>query len=226
MSTTYFVNNNPIQNTRLNKTIDQLYESSCRNYSDIYEHVPVLKNYASLEGVYSVAEFGVRDTSHSSVGLMKGLIEGKMRDGKDRKYLGVDISPCEYLYMSEIAKVFDIDYTFEVANSATYKFKESVDLLFIDSFHTYPHLKRELNTSHSFVNKYILMHDSSIDEFTSECVRCNMDVEKVSEETGYPIDELVMGLWPAIEEFLKENPEWKLKERYTNNNGLTILERI
>ena len=33
------------------------------------------------------------------------------------------------------------------------------------------------------------------------------------------------GLWPAIEEFLTDNHEWYLKERFENNNGLTILER-
>jgi hypothetical protein len=36
---------------------------------------------------------------------------------------------------------------------------------------------------------------------------------------------LVFGLKKAIDEFLLENPEWKLLEKFTNNNGLTILER-
>ena len=35
------------------------------------------------------------------------------------------------------------------------------------------------------------------------------------------------GIWPAIEEFLNENKEtWTLKERFRNNNGFTIIERI
>jgi hypothetical protein len=29
----------------------------------------------------------------------------------------------------------------------------------------------------------------------------------------------------AIIEFVKKNPEWYIKERFTNNNGLTILAR-
>ena len=33
------------------------------------------------------------------------------------------------------------------------------------------------------------------------------------------------GLWPAIEEFLEANSNWELHERFTNNNGLTILKR-
>jgi hypothetical protein len=128
--------------------------------------------------------------------------------------------------MSEIAKVFDIDYTFEVANSATYKFKEPVDLLFVDSWHIYGHLKRELETSHSYVNKYIIMHDTQIDKLVGESVRCEQNIEKQSEESGYPVEEIVQGLWPAIEEFLEKNPEWRIKEVFENNNGLTVLEKV
>ena len=32
------------------------------------------------------------------------------------------------------------------------------------------------------------------------------------------------GLWPAVEEFLTQGT-FRLKERYENNNGLTVLER-
>jgi hypothetical protein len=45
-------------------------------------------------------------------------------------------------------------------------------------------------------------------------------------ESGLSREEIERGLWPAVEEFLALHPEWKLKERYTNNNGLTVLERI
>ena len=35
-----------------------------------------------------------------------------------------------------------------------------------------------------------------------------------------------IGIWRAIEEFLESNPSWKLIERFTNNNGLTIIGKI
>jgi hypothetical protein len=35
-----------------------------------------------------------------------------------------------------------------------------------------------------------------------------------------------VGLWPAVEEFIARNKNWTIKERYTNNNGLTVLERV
>jgi hypothetical protein len=33
------------------------------------------------------------------------------------------------------------------------------------------------------------------------------------------------GLWPAVEKLLAEGA-FRLKQRFTNNNGLTVLERI
>jgi hypothetical protein len=42
---------------------------------------------------------------------------------------------------------------------------------------------------------------------------------------GYPEDEIRMGLGPAVREFLEMHPEWTVKEVFTNNNGLTVLQR-
>ena len=66
----------------------------------------------------------------------------------------------------------------------------------------------------------------SFDEIYGETIRCGMDANRQSIETGIPIDEINKGIWPAIEEFINNNQNWKIKERFTNNNGLTILERI
>ena len=41
----------------------------------------------------------------------------------------------------------------------------------------------------------------------------------------FPVEEINCGLWKAVEEFLKNNADWVLHERYTNNNGLTILKK-
>lgn len=83
---------------------------------------------------------------------------------------------------------------------------EETDLLFIDTLHDYGQLKEELKLHADKVKKYLVFHDTTLFEFTNE-----------SGGDG--------GLWPAIEEFLKEHPEWKIKKRYTNNNGLTVLRR-
>ena len=200
--------------------LDSLYNQSANQYSDISEHVPVLRQYAST--VNSIGEFGVRGTNNSTHGLIKGLSESTV-EGK-KSYFGVDIVPVTITYMKDIAESIGIDFTFIVHDSATVDLPQ-VDLLFIDSWHIYGHLKRELANNHTKVNKYIIMHDTTVDEWEGESIRNGWDTKKQSEETGYPEDEIRKGLWPAVEEFLAANPEWKLKERRTNNNGLTVLER-
>ena len=44
--------------------------------------------------------------------------------------------------------------------------------------------------------------------------------------SNIPVEEHKLGLQKAIDEFLEINKEWKLKISYTNNNGLTILQRL
>ena len=100
------------------------------------------------------------------------------------------------------------------------------DLLFIDTWHVYAQLKRELAHWHSSVKKYILIHDTTVDEWYGESVRGNADSQRQSRETGFPVEEIRKGLWPAIVEFLRVHPEWKLTERLMNNNGLTVLSRV
>lgn len=111
-------------------------------------------------------------------------------------------------------------------NDLDLNINENYDLTFIDTWHVYGQLKRELDKFSKITNKYIIMHDTTVDELLGESIRCNMDAKKQSEESGIPISEIYKGLWPAIEEFLSNNKDWKIKQRFTNNNGLTILEKI
>jgi hypothetical protein len=103
---------------------------------------------------------------------------------------------------------------------------EKTDLLFIDTWHVYGQLKRELERWNSHVTKYIIMHDTTVDEWAGETIRQKWNPKEQSEKTGIPIHEITKGLWPAIREFLASHPEWTMRERYNNNNGLTILERV
>jgi hypothetical protein len=121
----------------------------------------------------------------------------------------------------------DISYIWK--NDLDLDIKENADMTFIDTWHVYGQLKRELEKFSKVTNKYIIMHDTTVDEWEGETIRQFGGLhaaERQSKATGIPVDEIMKGLWPAIEEFLDANKEWKLKERFTNNNGLTILERI
>jgi hypothetical protein len=81
---------------------------------------------------------------------------------------------------------------------------EETDLLFIDTRHTYRQCIEELKFSNN-VRKYIVFHDTVL--------------------FGQLGEDNELGLLTAIAEFLLNNREWSVKEHYTNNNGLTVLQR-
>ena len=43
--------------------------------------------------------------------------------------------------------------------------------------------------------------------------------------TGIPREEILKGMWFGIQEFLATHPEWYIKDRFFNNNGLMILAK-
>lgn len=84
---------------------------------------------------------------------------------------------------------------------------EETDLLFIDTYHTYNQLRQELEKHPVRVRKYIIIHDT-----------------ETFGEVG--IDKKIPGLFKAIDEFVNINSNWIVKEKFINNNGLTILKRV
>ena len=103
---------------------------------------------------------------------------------------------------------------------------DDVDLTFIDTWHVYGQLKRELIKFSKITKKYIIMHDTTVDEIYGETIRNNWNAIQQSYDSGIPVVEIKCGIGKAIDEFLIDNKNWILKERFMNNNGLTVLERI
>jgi hypothetical protein len=177
--------------------------------SDINEHIPTLLKYGNK--CDSITEMGVRAICSTWVFL--GSSPKKMRsyDIQNPSNWGGDIQS-----VKETAEYYGIDFDFILANVLDIEIEET-DLLFLDTWHAYKQLKAELELHASNVKKYIIFHDT-----TSFAVK---------DETSYEIwgDEWKgegIGIWLAIEEFLHSNPEWKLIERFENNNGLTIIGKI
>jgi hypothetical protein len=96
-------------------------------------------------------------------------------------------------------------FVFHQADDRTVEIEET-DLLFIDTWHVYDQLKEELRRHAARVRRYIVLHDTTT--FAAD-----------GETPGH------RGLWPAVEEFLAEGT-FRLRQRFTNNNGLTVLERV
>ena len=70
------------------------------------------------------------------------------------------------------------------------------------------------------------MHDTEVDKVEGETIRNGWNAQEQSAKTGIPVSEITCGLQKAIDEFLAEHPEWRVKIHFTHNNGLTVLERI
>lgn len=201
-------------------TVVNKYNKLRKTKSDINEHLPTLRKYASK--CESIIELGVRGVV-STYAFIYGLL---INNSTKKKLLLNDISPCNISELLKLNNQLKIDIKYEWINDLDLEIKENYDLTFIDTWHVYGQLKRELEKFSKVTNKYIIMHDTKIDAYKGETVRFKKNAKKQSRETGIPICEIKKGLVPAINEFLKNNNNWKIKEKFNNNNGLTILEKI
>jgi hypothetical protein len=106
----------------------------------------------------------------------------------------------------KIAAENNIDFTFNTKNVLHIEITDT-DLLFIDTYHTYDQLKEELCLHGNKARKYLIMHDTTIFGRRSA-------------------DGSNQGLLDAIEEFLGQNPHWKIIEQANDNVGLTVMQRL
>lgn len=171
--------------------IEQKYNELCQKPSDINEHLPVLKKYAAE--CTHVTEMGVRWVVSTWAFLA----------AKPEKLVSYDVN-----YHPNVKEAQDAagdSFQFIQSNVLETEIEET-DLLFIDTWHVYGQLQKELEKHAEKARKYIILHDTSTFGLRGE------DGGK--------------GLKTALNEFLEKNVSWVIKEEFTNNNGLTVLERV
>lgn len=177
--------------------INRKFEELCEKPSDINEHLKTLKQYASE--CEHVTEMGVRwivSTWAFLAGQPKHL---QSYDIAHPKAWGGNLEEVQAAAMEA-----GIDFEFHQENVLESNIEET-DLLFIDTLHRFSQLSQELKLHAEKARKYVILHDT-----------------KTFGLTG---DDGGEGLKKAINEFLDENVQWKIKEEFTNNNGLTVLSR-
>jgi len=170
----------------------------------------------------SIIECGVRGCI-SSWALCCGLLQNNK---PKKKILLNDINECDVDLLVKSAHYSNIELKCEWKNNLELDLHENYDLIFIDTWHVYGQLKRELNKFAPFINKYIILHDTEIDEIYGESIRSNHNIKELSLKTNIPEKEISCGLGKAITEFLESNKNWEIYEKFRNNNGLTILHKI
>jgi len=173
------------------------FEMLCQDTrSDIHEHLPTLLNYGKL--VDHITEFGVRNGQSTFAWWY----------ASPKTLRCYDINHCNvhHQLMACVGdKPYIADYKFFQANVLEIEIEET-DLLFIDTYHTYGQLSKELALHGNKARRYLIFHDT-------------VTFGEQGEDGKEP------GLMAAIDEFMLENPHWWFLEIFSNNNGLTVLER-
>jgi len=189
--------------------IKLIYENHCKSPSDINEHLSTLLKYA--EECDHITEMGVRWVSSTWPLLLSN----------PKKMISYDI--VRHPQINEVINLsneYNINYSFIETDVLNIQI-ESTDLLFIDTLHTYNQLIKELELHSEKSYKYIILHDTTTFGDVDENLYSHASPLIINESKNK------QGLWTAVLDFLESEKGklWEVKERFTNNNGLTILKR-
>jgi len=117
------------------------FRGLCNTTSDINEHLPVLFRYAKQ--CDSALELGVRGCI-SSWAIASGLLENK--NGARKRLFMNDMQECQIGEIIDAVSTLNIDVKYEWKSDLDIVFEpgETYDMVFIDTWHVYGQIKREL----------------------------------------------------------------------------------
>lgn len=216
----------------MSRVADVMYREHCRDAgSDICEHLGTL--YALARECSCIVELGVRDVV-SSWALLRGLRDAQgLGPGATRELVCLDIQPPtdDMQCLVLVGAACGVTARHVQSDSAAPDALAGLeyDALFVDTWHCYGHLRRELAAHHGRARKYIVMHDTETFGWTAEGLNPATTLEDLARKTrdsGYSLFDVVAGLRPAVNEFLATHPEWEMSAHFVNNNGLTVLRRV
>lgn len=139
------------------------------------------------------------------LGVCQGATLSTMLLTKPKQIIGIDITKKDFLPYESLFLQFaldnDISFKFIEGSSLDSNLVSEVDLLHIDSLHTYKHLIAELKIHAPYVKKYIVCHDT-----------CNTAGSK--------------NLLKAIAEYITEyDQSWKIIDHFIHSVGYTVLQK-
>ncbi len=188
-------------------TLYEQYAKRIDSGGDIGEHIETLYKYACE--CESIVEMGTRE----------GCSIYAFAGAKPKKLINIDVA---HFGGADQLKSWcaqeGVDYEFWHASTLEVEIPQ-VDLLFIDTEHSYLQLRAELAMHGNVPKKYIILHDTTTFGYTDSESYGDGGLRYMEGE------EEKHGLVPAMNEFLEKNPHWSIHEVFENNNGLTILKR-
>lgn len=197
--------------------IENTYQTLCRTPSDVNEHIPFLVDLVST--CESVLQCG------GTLGIP--FVYALSKNGSTQKKLCwikdfCERNPVTYLY----AKQTGVDYSCLIGNLLHMSYKTDYDLVYIDTWHVYGQLIRELRLLSPIAKKYIVLRCTETDKLYGTALRCGQNIMGLHKQTGFPPEDIVRGTQSAIDEFLGMNPDWTVRNVFTHNHGLIVLERV
>lgn len=179
-------------------TLEELYKKNCETKSDINEHCPVL--YDLAKQCDHVTEFGTR----------WGVSTSALLYANPKKLMCYDIGARSkaVALLKELSG--DTEFVFHKADTLKVTI-EPTEFLFVDTWHAYVQLKKELELHANKASKFMAFHDTV--KFGRRGDTC-----RGTRDPGG-------GLMDALDEFLERNDSWEIQKHYENNNGLTVLRK-
>lgn len=191
--------------------IEEMYKKYCNEKSDINEHLPTLRKYATE--CEHITEMGVRWAVSTCALII----------AKPKKLISYDITDVFFNtkdILNRNSELIGVNFNFIIGDTLKVDI-ESTEMLFIDTLHTYNQLYSELTLHANKVQKYIILHDTTLYGFNDEKVYSHAsDIIKNSQKNKE-------GLYRAMMDFFQtENGNsWYIYEKFSNNSGLTVLKR-
>ena len=132
--------------------MEEYYVALIQSFGPSSEHLPTLRRLVSGMNLPRVVELGTHH-GNSAFALMMG---------KPDSMACVDIMPCKYIDdLLRLASLTEVKFEFHQKDSRDADaFMGPVDLLYVDSEHTYDLVKAELQVHKSKCRRYIVFHDT------------------------------------------------------------------
>ena len=215
--------------------LDVIYDCVRWYPSDMYEHLSTLKQYAGR--CNTVCEFGTNDLT-STIGLLSGFpkhlitldlnhpdifaltfepVSPNRKEDEKSMVIKLNLET-----VNKIAADNEIDFKFIQTNSLEFSFN-SVDLLFIDSLHTYTQLTKELMLHAKKVKKYIGI-DPSTKTYKANINMCNsLGFENKVELVNLPAEDVDIEKYKNSVNFSFTSPPYFSKEHYAEEKTQSFL---
>uniref|UniRef100_A0A6C0AGF3 Uncharacterized protein n=1 Tax=viral metagenome TaxID=1070528 RepID=A0A6C0AGF3_9ZZZZ len=210
----------------------ELYNHYSTASSHVNEHLSTIREYCFE--CNSVLELSI---SAYNLSIFWTCVLGMAQIDENTKYTGIfSVAPPEKDAFDAriLAKEHNVDLNIVTGDTKIEmeinlnSIDLNYDLVIVNSWFTYCHVKYNLNKFGKLSNKYIIVCATKTQEHENHSLYLDGTFGPKGDFSEFPVeyDRTKTGTAHAISEFLQENPQWKIKEVFEHNWGMTILQKM